>query len=93
MLIKKETAMQSVRCKIVENDRLIKDITIKTKEDMFFSFEFFAGKRNIDIEQQYIDLLNSSHSKNEQVYELNCSYFKFGQMEQEKKILTVMLSK
>ncbi len=85
--------MQSVRCKIIENKQLIKDVEITVREDMFFSFELFGGKRNIDIEQQYVNLMNSCHSKNEQVYELYCSYVKFGKMEQEKKILTVALSK
>ena len=85
--------MQPVQCEIVENNHLIKALTIEKETDMTFHFDMFQGIRHFDVSQQYIDLKNSNRLENQQIYELFCSYLKFGQMEQEKKTLTVTLRK
>lgn len=85
--------MKKVNCKIIENNQLIIKRVIKKKEDLFFYFDMFGGNKHINLEEQYAELLHSHHLSNTQVYQLLCSYFKFGDMHQEKKILTVELSK
>ncbi|NRB81777.1 MAG: hypothetical protein HRU38_24475 [Saccharospirillaceae bacterium] len=85
--------MQSVQCEIVENKCLIKKIIIKKIDDMIFHFEMFEGIRYFDVTQQYKELREGSSASNEQIYPLFCSYFKFGEMQQEKRAFTVTLIK
>jgi hypothetical protein len=85
--------MRSVKCELVEKERLINTRQIKNSEDMVFYFDMFGGKKYVDVTQQYNDLIKSAAPSSQQVYELYCSYFKFGEMEQEKKTITATLLK
>lgn len=84
--------MRSVQCEIVERNRLIEKKIIKNKDDMTIIIDMFSGWRDFDVEQQYINLNKGNSSSNQEVYELFCSFIKFGEMQQEKRTFTVTLS-
>jgi len=85
--------MQPIQCQLIERDRVIKTTLVTDSDDMYFHFEMFGGIKYIDATEQHISLLESLDNTNQQVYELYCSYIKFGQLEQEKKVITVVMSK
>jgi len=85
--------MPPIECQLIERDRVIKKILVTDCDDVFFHFDMFGGIKYINATEQHLALLESSDNTNQQVYELFCSYIKFGQLEQEKKVVTMVMSK
>lgn len=72
---------------------VVKQFTCQSTSDVLWTYEMIDGVRTLNLTQELQTFANSSAIKETQDHFLLCSYFKFGEMQQERADFTVIFER